>query len=147
MSEPRPDSVIMTLQSKVDLHLLLAARIEPLEFHLFNRKPGFGSDYPYANVPIPGATIKGNYSLGVNDVYTPILNMTSWDEFVREIVFQKETTLSLKGVTNAYLGILKSHVHLNKDVKAPCKAIPSPFDHFVASFPRDFHWIRSLIFC
>lgn len=114
--QPTPDSVILTLQSKVDLKLALAARIEPLNFHLFIRKDGYGADYPYANLPIPGQTIKGNYTLGVTDVSTPILNQTSWTEFVREIVFQKETTLSLKGVTNAYLGVLKSHVTLNKDV-------------------------------
>ncbi|KAJ5682073.1 uncharacterized protein N7477_002013 [Penicillium maclennaniae] len=117
--QPNPDSVVLTLQSKVDLKLALAARIDPLEFHLFIRKDGFGPDYPYANLPIPGQTIKGNYTLGVTDSFTPILNQTSWREFVREIVFQKETTLSLKGVTNAYLGVLKSHVTLNKDVTIP----------------------------
>lgn len=116
----------MSLQSKVNLKLALPARIEPLVFHLFNRRPGFGPDYPYANLPIPGQTIKGNYSLGVTDVFVPILNMTSWDEFVREIVFQEETTMSLLGQTNAYLGILKSHVIMNKDVHTRCKALPFP---------------------
>lgn len=114
--QPNPDSVVLTLLSKVDLKLALPARIEPLEFHLFIREDEFGPDYPYADLPIAGQTIKGNYTLGVTDNFTPILNQTSWREFVREIVFQKETTLSLKGVTNAYLGVLKSHVTLNKDV-------------------------------
>lgn len=117
--QPKPDSVILTLESKVDLKLALPARIDPLAFHLFIRKDGYGADYPYANLPIPGQTIKGNYTLGVNENFTPILNQTSWKEFVREIVFQKETTLALKGVTNAYLGVLKSHVTLNKDVTVP----------------------------
>jgi hypothetical protein len=119
--QPNPDSVMLTLESKVDLKLALAARIDPLQFHLFSRKDGFGADYPYADLPIPGQTIKGNYTLGVKDSFTPLLNQTSWKEFVREIVYQKETTLSLKGVTNAYLGVLKSHVTLNKDVTMPGK--------------------------
>ncbi|KAJ5145355.1 hypothetical protein N7448_002747 [Penicillium atrosanguineum] len=114
--QPNPDSVMLTLQSKVDLKLALPARIEPLDFHLFIRQDGFGPNYPYADLPIPGQTIRGNYTLGVKDNFTPLLNQTTWKEFVREIVFQKETTLSLKGVTNAYLGVLKSHVTLNKDV-------------------------------
>ncbi|KAJ5202100.1 uncharacterized protein N7498_006763 [Penicillium cinerascens] len=117
--QPKADSVILTLQAKVDLKLALAARIDPLSFHLFIRKDGYGADYPYANLPVPGQTIKGNHTLAVNDSFTPILNQTSWTEFVREIVFEKETTLSLKGVTNAYLGVLKSHVTLNKDVTTP----------------------------
>jgi hypothetical protein len=121
--DPKPDSVIVTLKSKVDLKLALPARIEPLTFHLFIRKDGYGPDYPYVNLPIPGQTIKGNYTLGVSENFTPLLNQTSWVEFVREIVFQKETTLSLNGVTNAYLGVLKSHVTLNKDVTVPGKLI------------------------
>lgn len=127
--QPNPDSVMLTLQSKVDLKLALAARIDPLGFYLFSRKDGFGSDYPYADLPIPGQTIKGNYTLGVKDSFTPILNQTSWKEFIREIVYQKETTLSLKGVTNAYLGVLKSHVTLNKDVTMPGKC--ARFDYFL----------------
>lgn len=118
---PKPDSVIMSLHSKVNLKIALPARIEPLTFHLFVREPGYGPDYPYANTPIPGRTIIGNYSIGNHDVYTPILNQTSFTKFVHQIVFQKETTMSLRGQTNAYLGVLKSHVFLDKDVHAPCK--------------------------
>lgn len=113
----------MTIATKVDLHLALPVWIPSVVFSLFNRLPGFGKDYPYAHLPVPAQTIKGNYTLGVSDIYTPILNSTSFTEFVREVVFQDKTTFSLYAVTNAYLGVLKSHVHMNKNIVAPCKTL------------------------
>lgn len=116
----------MTVKTKVDLHLALPVWIMPLVFKLFNRLPGFGTEYPYAHLPVKGQTITGNYTLGVENVYTPILNLTSFTEFVREIVFQEKTTFSLYGQANAYLGVLKSHVIMNKDIVAPCKILWIP---------------------
>ncbi|KZN89015.1 hypothetical protein EN45_076080 [Penicillium chrysogenum] len=45
--------------------------------------------------------------------------MTSWETFVGQTVFQKETALSLYGVTTGYLGVLKNHIVLDKDVVIP----------------------------
>lgn len=113
----------MSVKTKVDLHVLLSVFLTPLVFDLFNRLPGFGKDYPYAHLPVQAQTIKGNYTLAVNDVYTPILNQTSFTEFVREIVFQEEATLSLYGKATAYIGVLKNNVIMNKDIVAPGKTL------------------------
>lgn len=110
----------MTLEAKVNLKLAIGVRLDPVVFYAFVRSAGHKN--AYAGIEIPRQTIKGNYSLGVSNQLTPILNMTSWETFVSQAVFQKETALSLYGVTTGYLGVLKNHIVLDKDV-----AIPSEF--------------------
>ncbi|KAJ5657896.1 uncharacterized protein N7484_001545 [Penicillium longicatenatum] len=117
VNQPKPDSVILTLQTKVDLKLAIPARIEDLPLSLFQR--AYGVKDAYASVTLPGQTIKGNHTMGVTDQHTPLQNMTAWEEFVHQVVFQEKTSLAVAGETNAYLGVLKSHVHLNKDIVTP----------------------------
>lgn len=117
VNDPQPNSTIMTLETKVDLKIALTARIEPVTLALFQRD--YGVDDAYAKIDIPGQKIKGNHSLGITDTLTPLLNQTAWREFVHQVVFQEEVSLALDGWTNAYLGVLKSHVHLDKNVVTP----------------------------
>lgn len=119
VNAPKPDSVMLTLTTNVDLKLAVPARIEDLPLKLFERVYGV-NDY-YAEITIPGQTIKGNHTMGVSNQFTPLENMTAWKEFVHQVVFQEETSLALSGQTNSYLGVLKSHVHLNKNIKSPSK--------------------------
>lgn len=114
---PTTDTVRMTLEAKVNLKIAMGVRLDPVVFYVFVRSAGHKN--AYAGIEIPGQTIKGNYSLGVTDQSTPILNMTSWETFVSQAVFQKKTTLSLYGVTTGYLGALKNHIVLDKDVAIP----------------------------
>jgi hypothetical protein len=125
---PTTDTVRMTLEAKVNLKLALGVRLDPVVFYTFVRSAGH--ENAYAGIEIPGQTIKGNYSLGVTDQLTPILNMTSWETFVGQTVFQKETALSLYGVTTGYLGVLKNHIVLDKDV-----VIPSEYFTIVVCLP------------
>lgn len=119
VAQPKPDSVILTLQANVDLKLALPVRIEPFTLYLFERE--YGHDYPYAAVDIPDSTIKGNYTLGVSDQFTQLQNQTVWEKFVKQVLFQEETALAMYGKMTAYLGVLKSHVTMDKDVVAPSK--------------------------
>ncbi|CAG8243128.1 unnamed protein product [Penicillium salamii] len=114
---PTPTTVEMTLAAKVNLKLALGVRLDPVIFYAFVRS--YGHENSYLQIDIPGQTIKGNYTLGVANQHTPLLNLTTWETFVHQTVFQKETALSLYGVTNGYLGVLKSHIVLNKDVMIP----------------------------
>ncbi|OGE49874.1 hypothetical protein PENARI_c019G06370 [Penicillium arizonense] len=114
---PTPDTVQMTLAAKVDLKIALGVRIEPVKFYTFVRK--YGHENAWGAIDIPGQTIKGNYTLGVNNQHTPILNSTTWQAFVHDTVFKKETILSLYGVTYGYLGVLKNHITMDKDVVIP----------------------------
>ena len=124
---PTKDTVRMTLEAKVNLKLALGVRLDPVVFYTFVRSAGH--ENAYAGIDIPGQTIKGNYSLGVTNQLTPILNMTSWETFVSQTVFQKESALSLYGVTTGYLGVLKNHIVLDKDV-----VIPSEYFHYSVVF-------------
>lgn len=121
--QPKADSVILTLQANVDLKIALPVRIEPVTLHLFERE--YGHDNPYAGVNIGGQTIKGNYTLGVSDQFTPIQNQTVWEKFVKQVLFQEETSLAMYGKLTAYLGVLKCHVTMDKDVVAPSKSCSS----------------------
>ena len=114
---PTPTTVVMTLAAKVNLKLALAVRLNPVIFYTFVRS--YGHEDAYMQIDIPGQTIKGNYTLGVTNQHTPLQNLTTWEAFVNQTVFQKETALSLYGSTDAYLGVLKSHVILDKDVMIP----------------------------
>ena len=105
---PTTDTVRMTLEAKVNLKIAMGVRLDPVVFYVFVRSAGHKN--AYAGIEIPGQTIKGNYSLGVTDQSTPILS---------QAVFQKKTTLSLYGVTTGYLGALKNHIVLDKDVAIP----------------------------
>ena len=114
VNQPTETSTILTIQAKINLKVVLPVRIEPVTLSLFDRE--YGSDDAYAEANIPGQTVKGNYTLGIKDQLTPILNMTTWRAFVHEIVFMEDSTLSVKGGTNGYLGVLKCPVTVNKDI-------------------------------
>ncbi|KAJ6078388.1 hypothetical protein N7467_008141 [Penicillium canescens] len=115
--QPQPSSIRLTLQSALDLKIALPVRIEPIELDLFVRDRGASS--PWGEATIPGMTIKGNTTLGVSDTHTPLQNLSTWVNYVQSVVFQEESTLSIKGTTNSYLGVLKSKVTMNKDVTSP----------------------------
>ncbi|KAJ5769412.1 hypothetical protein N7520_003971 [Penicillium odoratum] len=115
--QPLPDTIHLTLQSALDLKLNLPVRIDPITLDLYIRDNGAANPWGQAN--LPGMTIRGNTTLGVTDKFTPLLNVTTWTDYVRQVVFQKETALSLKGTTDSFLGVLKSKVTMNKDVVSP----------------------------
>jgi hypothetical protein len=136
--QPKADSVILTLQANVDLKLALPVRIEPVTLYLFERE--YGHDNPYAAVDIGAQTIKGNYTLGVSDQFTPIRNQTVWEKFVKQVVFQEETSLAMYGKMTAYLGVLKSHVTMDKDVVAPSTSCPLICNQLNPSYSHFHFW-------
>jgi hypothetical protein len=119
--QPRAESIQLTLLSALDLKIALPVRIEPIVLDLFVRDTG--PNEPWANVTIAGKTIKGNTTLGVTDVHTPLINTTTWTSYVHNVVFDKYAALSLKGPTNSYLGVLKSRVVMDKDIVSPSKLL------------------------
>ncbi|KAJ5793443.1 hypothetical protein N7457_000042 [Penicillium paradoxum] len=114
---PRPDKIALTLVSKLDLKIALPVRIDPITLDLY--VPDAGVSNAWGQAHIDGKVIKGNSSLGVTDVETPLLNATSWQAYVNNVVFEKETALAVKGTTNSYLGKLKSKVTMDKDIVSP----------------------------
>lgn len=114
---PRPNMISLTLQSALNLKIALPVRIEPITLNLFVR--GSGASNAWAKADLGGKVIKGNTTLGVSKVETPLTNLTTWVEYVHNVVFKKDTPLSVRGVTNSYLGILKSKVTMDKDIVSP----------------------------
>ncbi|KAB8217215.1 hypothetical protein BDV33DRAFT_232948 [Aspergillus novoparasiticus] len=112
--QPRPDSIMLSLKTALKLPIGVPVRIEPIAISLFNRKAkGNGT---WAKVYLDGATIDGNTTLGVDNQFTP-LNVEQWKEYVHSVVFEKNAPLSLNGKTTAYLGKLKNHITMDKDIK------------------------------
>ncbi|OQD96532.1 hypothetical protein PENSOL_c015G06981 [Penicillium solitum] len=114
---PRPDKIQLTLLSALNLKIALPVRIEPITLNLFVRDTG--ADNAWGQAKIDGKVIKGNTTLGVSKIETPLTNLTTWNEYVHNVVFEKETALSVRGVTNSYLGVLKSKVTMDKDIMSP----------------------------
>jgi hypothetical protein len=145
--QPQPSSIRLTLQSALDLKIALPVRIEPIKLDLFVRDRGASSSWGEAT--IPGITIKGNTTLGVSDTHTPLQNLSTWVNYVQSVVFQKESTLSIKGTTNSYLGVLKSKVTMNKDVTSPGKLLawnrPESRKMILIVFSTEpIHWVQYL---
>ncbi|RHZ62932.1 hypothetical protein CDV55_107267 [Aspergillus turcosus] len=112
--QPRPDSVILTMESALKLPIGLPVRIDPITLDLFNRdQPGNST---FAKLYLNGTTIKGNTTLGVTNQFTP-LNVDQWTKYVNNVVFMAHAPLSLKGTTTSYLGKLKSRVTMDKTIK------------------------------
>ncbi|PTU20703.1 hypothetical protein P175DRAFT_0478833 [Aspergillus ochraceoroseus IBT 24754] len=111
--EPRADSILLAITSKLSLPIAVPVRIDPITLELFNRDlPGNNT---FAKVSINSAAIKGETTLRVQGQHTP-LNAEQWAHYVHQAVFQPHAPLSVRGSTNAYLGKLKSHVTINKDI-------------------------------
>ncbi|KAJ5593976.1 uncharacterized protein N7459_000184 [Penicillium hispanicum] len=115
--QPKPDSIMLTLKSALDLKIALNVRIDPLTLDLFNRDTGV--DNAWGKAGVPGTVVKGNTTLGTDDQPTPLLNVTTWTDYVHDVVFQEKSGLSVKGTTHSYLGVLKSKVTMNKDIISP----------------------------
>ncbi|RAL09221.1 DUF3712 domain-containing protein [Aspergillus homomorphus CBS 101889] len=111
--QPRPDSIMLRIDSALDLPLKIPVRIEPITMSLFNRERPANNTWAHAY--LPGARIYGNTTLATNSTFTP-LNVTEWTEYVRSVVFEPHAPLSVKGSTTAYIGKLKARVTMDKDI-------------------------------
>lgn len=111
--DPRPDSMLLTLEAALDLGVVFPVRIEPLTLSIYNHE-ATGNDTIFKTT-IGASRIDGNTSLGVTDVRTP-LNVPQWTEYVHKVVFNKNEPLPVKGKTTSYIGILKAHVNVDKDI-------------------------------
>ncbi|KAF9891889.1 hypothetical protein FE257_002852 [Aspergillus nanangensis] len=117
--QPRPESVVLTIESALKLPLSVPVRIEPIALQLFNRdtKQEHGdSNGTFGTVFLPKDVIDGNTTLGVTDQLTP-LDVEQWTKYVENVVFMEHAPLSVWGQTNSFLGVLKSFVTMDKDIK------------------------------
>ncbi|PLB53419.1 hypothetical protein P170DRAFT_445175 [Aspergillus steynii IBT 23096] len=112
--QPRPESVQMTIVSALKLPLGVPVRIDPMTLDLFNRASP-SDNGTWGQMHLKDYVISGNTTLGVDKQFTP-LNVTEWTQYVHNTVFMKHAPLSARGKTTAYLGQIKNHVTMNKDI-------------------------------
>ncbi|RAH40654.1 DUF3712 domain-containing protein [Aspergillus brunneoviolaceus CBS 621.78] len=111
--QPRPDSMMLRIDSALNLPLKIPVRIDPITMDLFNRdRP---ENNTWGKAYLPSARIYGNTTLATSSTLTA-LNVTEWTEYVRSVVYESHAPLSVRGSTTAYIGKLKSHVTMNKDI-------------------------------
>ncbi|KAL4911030.1 hypothetical protein BDW74DRAFT_172482 [Aspergillus multicolor] len=111
--EPRPDSILLTLEAALDLPISLPVRIDPFLLKIYNQDVK-GNNTIFSS-ELAGTVIDGNTTLGVESVHTAV-DVALWTDYVHKVVFTPHAPLPVKGETNAYLGILKSHVKLDKNI-------------------------------
>ncbi|KAL4997904.1 hypothetical protein BDV10DRAFT_79506 [Aspergillus recurvatus] len=111
--EPRPDSILLTLEAALDLPIALPVRIEPFDMHVYDQD--IEGNNTIFMTRLDGTIIHGNTTLGVKNVHTPV-NRSLWTDYVHKVVFEPHAPLPVKGETNAYLGKLKNHVKLDKNI-------------------------------
>ncbi|RDW93788.1 DUF3712 domain-containing protein [Aspergillus mulundensis] len=111
--EPRPDSILLTLEAALDLPISLPVRIDPFLLSIYNQDVE-GNNTIFSS-ELAGTVIDGNTTLGVESVHTPV-DVKLWTDYVHKVVFTPHAPLPVKGETNAYLGKLKSHVKLDKNI-------------------------------
>ncbi|GAB1213865.1 hypothetical protein ATERTT37_003018 [Aspergillus terreus] len=111
--QPKPDSVVLTLQTALDLPISLPVRLDSNVLNLFNRgQPGNST---YLKVYNKGEVIHGNTSMGVQEQFTP-LNLDPWKQYLHSVMFEPHAPLSAFGETNVHVGKLSSHIKVDKDV-------------------------------
>lgn len=126
--QPRPNSIMLSINSALNLPISFPVRMDNLTLSLFNRF--LPENNTWAKLYMDGATISGNTTLTVDDQFTP-LDVYQWTQYVRSVVFEAHAPLSVKAPVTAYIGKLKSHITLNKDIKqnsAPPYALSSRVD-------------------
>ena len=111
--QPRPESVMLSIQTALKLPVNVPVRLDPNVLHLFNNdEPGNST---YLKVYNDAIEIQGTASIGVQNQPSPV-NPEPWKHYVRSVVFEPHAPLSAFGNTNIYLGRLKSHISLKKDL-------------------------------
>lgn len=111
--DPKPESIILTMAASLKLPLSLPVSMNPIALDLFNREQPMNNTI--AKVYLPHTMIKGPTTLGVTNTPT-LLDPEQWYNFVWKAVHQAHPPLSVRGSTNAFLGELKNHIKLNKDI-------------------------------
>lgn len=112
--QPRPSSMVLSLKSAIKVPISIPVQIQSFTLDLFNR--GMPGNNTWAKAYVPPTTVKGSAIIEINKQLTP-LNVNQWTSFVHSAVFMAHTPLSVYGNADSFMGKLKSHVVMDKDVQ------------------------------
>jgi hypothetical protein len=112
--QPRPSSVMLSFQSSLKLPIGVPVRIEPFPLDLINRdEPGNNT---WAKAYLPQTDVKGSAMMGINNQRTD-LNIKQWLHYINNAISAASAPLSVKGSIDCFIGKLKAHIMIDKDIK------------------------------
>lgn len=113
---PTPDSVEYSLVASLKVPAPFTVRLDPLTLSLFVR--GNTSDVvPYINIKLPEYNLHGNTTITITNQTATILDKDIFMSFLHDAVYSEHFKLSASGSSNAHLGKLKAHIHLDKSIE------------------------------
>lgn len=112
---PTPTTVEYSLVASLKVPAPFTVKLDPLTLSLYV-KGNTSSVVPYINVDLPGYHLYGNTTVAVTNETAGILNKDIFEDFLHDAVYSEYFTLSASGATNAYLGKLKAHIHMDKSI-------------------------------
>jgi hypothetical protein len=112
--QPHADNVMLTMTASIYIPGGFTVGTDPSTLEMF--VPGSGPIAPFGHLYLPERTIHGNTTTGVTNQLTPILNQTSWQQFVTNTIMLQGGPLGLDGNVHIHLGKLNADLTLNKAV-------------------------------
>lgn len=113
---PTPTSVEYSLVASLKVPPPFTVKLDPLTLNLFVK--GDTSDVePYIKVGLPEYNLRGNTTIAIENQTAAILDKPIFESFLRDAVYSEYFELSASGASNAHLGALKAHIHMDKTIK------------------------------
>ncbi|KFY47496.1 hypothetical protein V495_01934 [Pseudogymnoascus sp. VKM F-4514 (FW-929)] len=116
ITNPTPDSVQYSLKAGLAVPKPFTVKLKPIALNLLvdQNPPNVN---PYVTVNLPEQNLKGNSNITITNQTTNILDQGIFGTFLHSAVYQETFVLSASGETDAYVGKLKAHIHLDKKVE------------------------------
>jgi hypothetical protein len=115
IAKPSAKNALLSLKASIKLPTPLHVRTDPVPLNLYI-KNGSEDSVPYTSFVLPANKLVGNTTLEFQDQLVQILDEKVFAEFVQNAIFSENFMLSVTGQSNAYVGSLKAHIHLTKDL-------------------------------
>lgn len=115
IANPNAKNILLSLTASIKLPTPLHVRIDPVPLNLYI-KNGSEDSVPYTSFVLPENKLVGNTTLQFEDQQAQILDEKVFAQFVQNAIFSENFVLSVTGQTDVFVGKLKAHIHLTKDI-------------------------------
>lgn len=114
--KPTPNSVEVSLVASLKVPPPFTVRLDPINLSLFV-DDGTATVDPYVEIGLPEYHLHGNTIITIENQTAELLNINVFQTFLHDAVYNEQFMLSAWGETDAFLGKLKAHLHLDKSVE------------------------------
>jgi hypothetical protein len=114
LSDATPSQVNLSLAASIKIPLGLTVRLDPVNLNLV--EASMDTNQPYALLSFPTQKLHGNAGIGVVNQTTPLLNLTLWQGFLEQVLYQPKAFLSFRSKVEMHLAALHCNIHFNKDI-------------------------------